>query len=316
MPDLTIFFNVVAATDSAPPADVELDDAGRAAARPRGDRRAPTSRPRRRMPEGTVTSPPAAVTPDFSSSRQGYLRPGARRARRPLGLARPRRRRRRGHRSSTSRAPGSSPPRGSRQPSSPAWSAAPRPTGRLAQPRHRRDRRHRRRRQRLRSHRASLRRRTSARSSPSGASEPPRRSARRPTALGPGDVMLLEMHRPGPRTTTRPRRPAGLHRHRVVAGRLRGHPVRDRRAASSSWRPPATAPRTSTTRSTTRRPAGFPATWRNPFRRANRGLRRDHRRRGRPAARARTAATTARTARASRSPTTARASTPRAGGAR
>ena len=89
------------------------------------------------------------------------------------------------------------------------------------------------------------------RSRSSAASARPRPSTRRRRCLRAGDIILLEMHRPGPRFNFAvARRPARLHRRRVVARRLRRDPVRHQPRASSSSKPPATAPRTSTTRST------------------------------------------------------------------
>ena len=85
--------------------------------------------------------------------------------------------------------------------------------------------------------------------------------------LAPGDIILLELHRAGRPNPPDP--PAnGLHRHRVVARRLRRHPLRDRqgrhrRRGGRQRRADLDAPIYDV------RPAGFPAAWKNPFNRAN-----------------------------------------------
>ena len=100
-------------------------------------------------------------------------------------------------------------------------------------------------------------------SMPTAAAHPPGRRQARPRRHHPA-------RDPPPRPGATRRRPARLHRDRVVARRLRRHPLRHRQGRSSSSRRRATAPRTSTTRSTASgQPASRP-TGRNPFNRANR----------------------------------------------
>ena len=67
--------------------------------------------------------------------------------------------------------------------------------------------------------------------------------------LAPGDIILIELHRPGPRHNFQSRDDQrGIHRRRVVGGRLRRHPVRDgegrdrRRGGRQRWREPRRSP--------------------------------------------------------------------------
>ena len=132
-------------------------------------------------------------------------------------------------------------------------------------------------------------------------------------ALPVGGILLVEWQRPGPGGDGR--RLGGLHRARVVAGRLRRHQGchgegRDRRRAGRQRRRqprrsalrPARCPvsrRPGATRSTARRPTRARSSWARARRR-----------------RTRTAATTGPRGHGSRSPTTACASTHRAGARR
>ena len=90
--------------------------------------------------------------------------------------------------------------------------------------------------------------------------------------LSAGDVILIELHRPGPVRTafTNTRRPGRLHRRRVVARRLRGDPVRHpgaRRHRRRGRGKRGREPRRPSVQHAARR---FPAAWTNPFNRANR----------------------------------------------
>ena len=98
-----------------------------------------------------------------------------------------------------------------------------------------------------------------------------RHPRRRPTGSDAGDIILIELHRPGPRHDFADRADQGGYiaiewwpddfaaiRYAVEPRRHRGRGGRQRRREPRRRR------------STTRRPPGFPATWRNPFNRANR----------------------------------------------
>ena len=84
--------------------------------------------------------------------------------------------------------------------------------------------------------------------------------------LRPGDIILLEIHRPGPETTSSARRSGRLHCDRVVAGRLPGDSLRDRpgnhRRRSGRQRR-GDLDDADLRHDPSRR--GFPSWWRNPF---------------------------------------------------
>ena len=168
------------------------------------------------------------------------------------------------------------------------------------EPRHRRGGRDRWRRQRVGITGIAARRdgRAAAFSMPTAQAIAPGRRQR----LGPGDIILIELHRPGPGRQRR--RPARLHRDRVVAGRLRRDPLRHqqgghrRRGGGQRRREPR--------RPDLQHPAGrLPGRLDEPVQPRQPRLRRDRGRRRARRRRARTVGTTVPTARGSTSPTTA-----------
>ena len=129
---------------------------------------------------------------------------------------------------------------------------------------------------------------------------------RRPTGCSAGDIILIELHRPGPRfnfqvatTSAATSRSSGG---RTTSPRS-ASPPRKRRHRGRGRRQRRREPR----RPDLRHPAaGLPGGLAQPVQPRQPGLRRGHRRRRAPRRRARTAATTGPTARGSTSPTTAR----------